>query len=208
MPLNKYDSKELVSVPLPNGLNYVFATNVDSVARTALGHVVVPAVVPALSFQGGNSPKPKRARKLTADGWNSSYITSVAATVTAAKLAGYQISNTPRSRGLVPTSGARSVTVYVTVRGIKYAWNIPKETRDTITPAVLTTLGVEIATAADLSTLVWGATLPRPAKAQFFNPTGPGGGDVLSTFVGQAEENSLPDGWRLVRPRIMFPGDS
>ena len=207
MPLNKYDNKTLVSVPLDNGLQYVFATNVDAVARTALGHVVVPAVVPARAFQGGNSPKPRRARRLTADGWNSSFITSVAATVTAAKLAGYQVSNSSKKRGLVPASGARATTVYVTVRGIKYAWNIPNETKDTITQAVLTTLGVNIATAADLPTLVWGASQPRPAKAKFFNPTGPGGGDVLSTFVGQAQEDNLPLGWRLIQPRIMFPGD-
>jgi hypothetical protein len=207
MPLNKYNTRDLVSVPLSNGLVYVFATNVDTDARTILGHTTVPATVPALAFQGGNSPKPKRARKLTADGWNSSFISSTPATVTAAKSAGWQISNSTKSRGLVPTSGARATTVYVTVRGIKYAWNMPNETRDTIKQAVLTTLGVEIATAADLPTLVWGATLPRPAKAQFFNALGPGGGDVLSTFVGQAEENNLPQGWRLIRPRITFPGD-
>lgn len=207
MPLNKYNNKELVSVPLSNGLNYVFATNVDAVARTALGHVPVTALVPALSFQGGNSPKPLRARKLTADGWNSSFITSVAATVTAAKTAGYQVSNSSKKRGLVPTSGARATTVYVTVRGIKYAWNIPNESITAITTATLTALGINIATAADLPTLVWGASLPRPAKAKFFNAAGPGGGDVLSTFVGQAQEDSLPNGWRLVQPRIMFPGD-
>lgn len=207
MPLNKYDNKVLVSVPLDNGLQYVFTTNVDSAARTALGHAVVPATVPALAFQGANSPKPRRARKLTADGWNSSFITSVATTVAAAKLAGYQVSGTPKKRGLVPTSGARSTTVYVVVRGIKYAWNMPNESITAITPATLTLLGIEIATATDLPTLVWGASLPRPAKAKFFNPTGPGGGDVLSTFVSQAKEDSLPQGWRLIKPRIMFPGD-
>lgn len=207
MPLNKYDNKDLVSVPLENGLIYVFATNVDSVARTALGHTPVPAVTPALAFQGGNSPKPKRARILTADGWNSSFITSVAATVATAKAAGWQVQKTTRKRGLVPTSGSRATTVYVTVRGIKYAWNMPKESIATITQASLTALGVNIATAADLNTLVWGASTPVPAKATFFNPAGPGGGDNLSTFVGQAEEDSLPTGWRLVRPRIMFPGD-
>lgn len=207
MPLNKYNTRDLVSVPLSNGLVYVFATNVDTDARTILGHTTVPAVVPALAFQGGNSPKPKRARKLTADGWNSSFISSTPSVVTAAKTGGWQISNPTKQRGLVPTSGARATTVYVTVRGIKYAWNLPNETRDTITQAVLTALGVEIATTADLPTLVWGATLPRPAKAQFFNPLGPAGGDVLSTFVGQAEENNLPQGWRLIRPRITFPGD-
>src|SRR6185503_12048711 len=128
MPLNKYDNKDLVSVPLSNGLIYVFATNVDAVARTTLGHTAVPAITPALAFQGGNSPKPRRARILTADGWNSSFISATAATITAAKTAGWQVSKREEQRGLVPASGARATTVYVTVRGIKYAWNMPNET--------------------------------------------------------------------------------
>lgn len=207
MPLNKYDNKVLVSVPLDNNLIYVFATNVDSVARTTLGHTPVPATTPALAFQGGNSPKPRRARILTADGWNSSFIAATPAVIAAAKAAGWQVQKSTKRRGLVPTSGTRATTVYVTVRGIKYAWNIPNETIATITQATLTALGVEIATAADLPTLVWGASTPVPAKATFFSAAGPGGGDNLSTFVSQAQEDSLPTGWRLVSPRIMFPGD-
>ncbi|MEG4915746.1 hypothetical protein [Microcoleus sp. B7-D4] len=207
MPLNKYDNRTLVSVPLSNGLIYVFPTNVDTVARTALGHTVVPATVPASAFQGGDSPKPRRARILTADGWNSSFVASTPATIAAAKTAGYQISKHEKRQGRVPTSGSRATTVYVTVRGIKYAWNIPNETITTITQATLTALGIEIATAADEATLVWGASIPKPAKATFFSAAGPSGGDNLSTFVGQAQEDTLPTGWRLKSPRIMFPGD-
>jgi len=207
MPLNKYDNKVLVSVPLENGLTYVFQTNVDTEARTALGHVVVPAVVPALAFQGGNSPKPLRAKRLTADGWNSSFITSVPATIATARAAGWQIERYSKRRGLVPAAGTRATTVYVTVRGIKYAWNMPNESIATITQASLTGLGIEIATPADLPTLVWGASIPSPAKATFFSAAGPGNGDRLSTFVGQTQEDSLPTGWRIIRPRITFPGD-
>ena len=207
MPLNKYDTKVAVSVPMSNGLIYAFNTNVDTIARTALGHTALPATVPPLAFQGGNSPKPKRARILTADGWNSSFVTSVAATQTTLKAAGWQIGKDPKKRGIITGTSARAVTVYVTVRGIKYAWNMPRETATTITAATMTALGINIATAADIPTLVWGASLPRPAKVQFFNPTGPGNGDILSTFVGQAQEDSLPAGWKLKAPRIMFPGD-
>ena len=67
MPLNKYDVKDEVSVTMDNGLIYVFETNVDQVERTNLGHVVVPAIVPALAFKGGNSPKPRRAKRRTAE---------------------------------------------------------------------------------------------------------------------------------------------
>lgn len=84
---------------------------------------------------------------------------------------------------------------------------MPTETIATITQATLTALGIQLATAADIPTLVWGASLPRPAKATFFSAAGPGGGDNLSTFVGQAQEDTLPTGWRLISPRIMFPGD-
>jgi hypothetical protein len=207
MPLNKYDTKDLVSVPLENGLIYVFATNVDAVARTTLGHTAIGAVVPPLAFQGGDSPKPRRARKLTADGWNSSFIAATAAVVAAAKAAGYQVSKSEKKRGRVPAAGARATTVYVTVRGVKYAWNIPNESLATMTQATATALGINVATAADEPTLVWGASIPKPAVATFYNAAGPGGGDVLSTFVEQAKEDTLPVGWRLKEPRIMFPGD-
>jgi hypothetical protein len=208
VPLNKYDNRTLVSVPLSNGLLYVFSTNVDAVARTALGHTVVPATVPALAFQGGDSPKPRRAKRLTADGWNSSFISATPAVIAAAKTAGYQVSKMEKRRGRVPASGARATTVYVLIRGIKYAWNLPNESIATITQATLTALGIEIATAADEATLVWGASLPKPATATFFSAAGPGGGDQLSTFVAQTKEDTLPTGWRIKTPRIMFPGDA
>jgi hypothetical protein len=207
MPLNKYDTKDLVSVLLGNGLVYVFSTNVDAPARTVLGHTAITGIVPALAFQGGDSPKPRRAKRLTADGWNSSFISETPAVIAAAKAAGYQVSRAGKRRGRVPTSGSRATTVYVTIRGIKYAWNLANESLATITQATLTTLGINIATAADENTLVWGASIPKPATVTFFSPVGPGGGDQLSTFVEQSKEDTLPTGWRIKSPRIMFPGD-
>ena len=207
MPNNKYDSKALVSVPIGNTMVYVFGTNVDAIARTALGHVPVTAAVPAFAFQGGNSPKPRRAKLLTADGWNSSFVTNVDATLTTLRTTGWQVGRPPLRRAIISGTTARAVTVYVLVRGIKYAWNMPSETRVKITDATLTALGINIATAADIPTLVWGATLPRPAKAQTFITGGTQGGDLLSTFVGQAVEDALPANWKLKAPRIMFPGD-
>ena len=207
MPLNKYDNKDLVSVPLANGLIYVFQTNVDASARTALGHVAVPDTVPALAFQGGESPKPRRAKRLTADGWNSSFIAETPAVITAARASGYQVSKAGKRRGRVPSAGSRATTVYVNVRGIKYAWNIPNESLATMTQATATALGISIATAADEATLVFGASIPKPAVATFFSAAGPGGGDQLSTFIDQSKEDTLPTGWRIKKPRIMFPGD-
>ncbi len=207
MPNNKYDGKALVSVPMGASMVCVFETNVDSVARTALGHIPVLTAVPAFAFQGANSPKPTRAKILTADGWNSSFVTAVATTQAALKEVGWQIGRAPQRRAIISGTTARAVTVYVTIRGIKYAWNMPSETRVKITDATLTALGINIATAADIPTLVWGATFPKPAKAQTFITGGTQGGDLLSTFVGQAVEDNLPANWKLKSPRIMFPGD-
>ena len=207
MPDNKYQTRDAVSVPLATGLIYVFSTNVDTEERNNLGQTALPAVAPALAFMGGNSPKPRRASRRTVDGWNSSFCSATPAILTALKTAGWRVSKTPKSRGIITGTTARAVTVYVTVRGIKYAWNMPQETRVKITAATMTALGIQVATAADIPTLVWGASLPRPAKAQFFLAAGPGNGDTLSTFVGQAQEDSLPAGWKLKSPRLMFPGD-
>lgn len=207
MPNNKYDKKDLVVVPVGASMSYVFETNVDTVARTALGHIPVLTTVPAFAFQGANSPKPPRAKILTADGWNSSFVTSVVTTQANLKTAGWQIGRAPKRRAIITGTTARAVTVYVTVRGIKYAWNMPSETRVKITDTTLTALGINIATAADIPTLVWGASLPRPAKAQSFLTGGTQGGDLISTFVGQAVEDNLPANWKLKSPRIMFAGD-
>lgn len=209
MPNNKYNPKEEVFVPLPNGLNYVFQTNVDAVARTALGHTALPTPVPALSFSGGNSPKPRKARILTADGWNSSFMAETPALIATLKTGGWQIQRPSKTQGIITGSAARAVTVYVTVRGIKYAWNMASETRAALTDATLTALGINVATTADIPTLVWGASLPRPAKVEFKRTTAPLGGtsDTLSTFVGQAQEDNLPAGFKIKKPRLMFPGD-
>jgi hypothetical protein len=77
-----------------------------------------------------------------------------------------------------------------------------------MTQATATALGIEIATAADEATLVFGCSTPRPAVVTFFNAAGPDGGDQLTTFVSQAKEDSLPTGWRIVKPRIMFDTDT
>lgn len=210
MPNNKYQNRDEVAVAMENGLIYVFETNVDTTERVALGHTAIAGTVPDLAFKGGNSPKPRRARRLTADGWNSSFCAESPATViTALKTAGWQVGRTPKKRGIITGATARAVTVYVTVRGIKFAWNLPAETRASITDATMTALGIEVATAADVSTLVWGASLPRPAKVQFKRTTTPlgGGSDILTTYCGQAQEDNLPAGWKIIQPRLKFPGD-
>lgn len=212
MPNNKYQNKDEVSVAMENGLIYVFETNVDTEERVALGHVPIAGTVPDNAFKGGNDPKPRRAKRLTADGWNSSFCAESPATViTALKAAGWQVGRPQANRGIITGATARAVTVYVLVRGIKFAWNMPAETRASIIASgtTLEALGIQVATAADVSTLVWGASLPRPAKVQFKRTTTPlgGGSDIITTYCGQAQEDNLPDGWKIIKPRLKFPGD-
>lgn len=209
--LNKYNRREPVTVTLAAGVIYAFETNVDTEERANLGHVAVTGAYPAGSFIGANSPKPRRARRLSATGWNSSFVAEVPATITALKAAGWQVSRPPKKRAIIPITmvSARVVTVFVTIAGIKYAWNMPRETYTKITPAILTLLGVDTATQADQATLVWGSSIPKPARAQFILTAGGtgtpiDGQDILSTFVTPSIEDSLPAGWKVVKPRVVF----
>ena len=209
--LNKYNKRDPVTVTLGPGVVYAFETNVDTEERVSLGHTAVTGAYPPGSFLGANSPKPRRARRLSSTGWNSSFCAEVPATIAALKANGWQVSRPPKKRAIVPATlaSARVVTVFVQIAGIKYTWNMPRETFTKITPAVLTSLGVEIATNADVDTLVWGSRIPKPARAQFIvtasgTPAPIDGQDVLTTFVTPSIEDSLPAGWKIVKPKILF----
>lgn len=210
--LNKYNKRDPVTVPIAPGVIYAFETNVDTEERVGLGHTPITGAYPPGAFIGANSPKPRRARRLTATGWNSSFCAETPAVITALKAAGWQVGRPPKKRAVIPATlaSARVTTVFVQIAGIKYAWNMPRETFTKITQATLTLLGVETATNADTNTLVWGASIPKPARAQFILTTGGTGGtaidgqDILSTFVTPSIEDSLPAGWKIVKPRIVF----
>lgn len=209
--LNKYNRRDPVTVTLGPGVIYAFETNVDTNERVALGHTAITGAYPAGSFIGANSPKPRRARRLSATGWNSSFVAEDPTTITALKADGWQVSRLPKRRAIVPATmvSARVTTVFVQIAGIKYAWNMPRETFTKITAAVLTSLGVEVATQADTNTLVWGAGIPKPARAQFIVTAGGtgtpiDGQDILSTFVTPSIEDSLPAGWKIIKPRVVF----
>jgi hypothetical protein len=208
---NKYNKRDPVTVSLGPGMIYAFETNVDTDERAALGHVAVTGNYPAGAYIGANSPKPRRARRLSATGWNESFCAETPAILTALKAAGWQISKRPKRRAIIPATlaSARVTTVFVQIAGIKYAWNIPRETFVKIGQATLTALGVETATAADTNTLVWGATIPKPARVQFILAAGGAGTpidgqDILSTFCTPSIEDSLPAGWKVITPRVVF----
>ena len=210
--LNKYNRRDPVTVTLAPGVIYAFETNVDTDERITLGHTPITGAYPPGSFIGANSPKPRRARRLGATGWNSSFVNESPATIATLKTNGWQVSRLPKKRAIIPSTmmSSRAITVFVTIAGIKYAWNMPRETYTKITPATLTLLGVENATQADVATLVWGSSIPKPARAQFVltSVSGPGtpidGQDLLSTYVTPWIEDSLPAGWKVIKPRVVF----
>jgi hypothetical protein len=88
-------------------------------------------------------------------------------------------------------------TVYVTFRGIKYAWQIPKVTNTNLPSGTLDALGVKFATPGDFDELCFGANAPKPPKATITIGSGEGPAQTsktLSTFYDPSVAN-LPEGW-------------
>ena len=216
---SKYEKKELVYVPIKiatttegveaGGVNYAFFTNIPTASRTALGQVAIatPANPPLGTVLASNFPKPRRASKRTALRFTSSFCS--AALITQLKIAGWRV-NKPRvtkpplhTDELRPKSFIR--TAYVTFRGIKYAWQLPKVTITNVTDAVLGQLGVKFATPGDFDELCFGANAPKPPKASVTIGEGDGASATskdLSTFYDPSISN-LPEGWTEAKAPII-----
>src|SRR4028119_2470827 len=207
----KYDKKDLVYVPIKiatttdgveaGGVNYAFYTNVPQAAKTALGQVPIttPANPPLGTVLASNFPKPRRASRREALRFTSSFCS--AALLTQLKIAGWRITKPRVTKPPLHTPTLRPnsfiQTAYVTVRGIKYAWQLPKVTITNVTEAVLTTLGVKLATPGDFDELCFGANAPKPPKASVTIGEGDGAtatSKTLSTFYDPSIAN-LPTGW-------------
>jgi hypothetical protein len=218
---SKYEKKELVYVPIKiatttegveaGGVNYAFFTNIPTASRTALGQVAIatPANPPLGTVLASNFPKPRRASRRNALRFTSSFCS--AALITQLKIAGWRV-NKPRvtkpplhTPELRPKSFIR--TAYVTFRGIKYAWQLPKVTITNVTEAVLGQLGVKFATPGDFDELCFGGNAPKPPKAGVTIGSGEGADATskdLSTFYDPSISN-LPDGWTETKaPVIAF----
>jgi hypothetical protein len=204
----KYGKKDLVYVPIKiatttdgveaGGVNYAFFTNIPSTARTALGQVAIttPQSPPLGTVLASNFPKPRRASKRDTLRYTSSFCS--AALLTQLKVAGWRI-NKPRVTkpplhipSLRPNSFIQ--TAYVTFRGIKYAWQLPKVTITNVTEGILTQLGVKFATPGDFDELCFGANAPKPPKASVTIADGSDGSKTLSTFYDPST-TTLPTGW-------------
>ena len=183
-----YDSKRLVSVVpfLGAPLSYGFKTNIDAAQSAQLGQNEIPGDVPAGTVVGANSPKPARASRRFATGTVSSFIDVNA--ITTAKSQGWRVGKAKIRRG---GSTIRTISVYVTILGIKYAWNIPRRIYDTY-QADLTQMGVRVATNDDAD-LVWGAETPKPPRVYQTVLVG----DESNTISTFADPNAqLANGWK------------
>lgn len=191
MPTQIYGSRTLVYVTPFSGstTKYGFLTNVDSAAQTALGHTAVTGNYPTGLVIGANAPKPPRAKKRFATGWESSFVST--GSVTTAKAAGWKV-----SAGKVRTgaSSAKAKTVKVTFQGNELAWKMPNYLYTKIS-ADLAALGIQDAASTDLD-LVFGARYPiLPRVAKFDDATG----NRYSTFCDPDALDNLPTGWTTVR---------
>jgi len=208
---SKYKEKELVYVPIKiatttegveaGGVNYAFYTNIPTGDRTTLGQVAIttPANPPLGTVLASNFPKPRRASQRQALRYTSSFCS--AALLTQLKVAGWRIIKPRVTKPplhipeLRPNSFIQ--TVYVTFRGIKYAWQMPKVTITNVTQAVIDGLGIKLATPGDFDELCFGTNSPKPPKASV--TIGSGTGDdatakTLSTFYDPST-TTLPTGW-------------
>lgn len=190
----RYDNRILVHVkPIATGtIRYGFQTSIEDRYRTELGHVLIREgdAYPQGLVIGANAPKPPRASKKVASGTKSSYCSFDR--IRAARAAGWQIGRT-RSRTARRT--ARSAVYYLTVRGVKYAWNLPTSTATRMSNA-LSQLGIRQATANDVD-LVYGSSFPKPPRVS----VEVGSGDsinIYSTFCDPSRLDSLPSGYTVI----------
>ena len=139
---------------------------------------------------GANAPKPPRASKTfdtNPPGSESTFCSNAITILTNARADGWRI--TPGKPFRKPISTTRSKTVYVTLNGIKYAWQFSR------IPASLTgvdtsALGIQDASATE-SGLVFGASFPKPPKVKKeVNDTDDPTVDSFSTFCDPSRLDS------------------
>lgn len=203
MPLN-YGEQEWVSVPY-RGKLYVYKTNIPAAVYNDLGITRFnPSQANPNAFYRANSPKPPSFRKKTATGWNSSFVDS-SKIPTLLRQGWVKAKNEKVNKRIHLATNSRSliVTVYVQINNIKYAWNMNKSLYNKLGASVRETLGIEDATPDDIYELVFGATVPKPAKV-ITQVTSGDSIDTLSTFVAKTKEDNLPVDWMIVEPRVEF----
>lgn len=195
--MGRYAKKRLAYVTpfLGSQLKYGFKTNVDSTVGSEAGHRVVETVVPTGLVIGANAPKPARGTRVKViAGVVNTDSTFVDANKRNTLPSGWSVQR-PKVRRGRPTQ--KTVIAYVTIRGVNYAWNLPKTTQ-VYMKNDLGSLGIKIATGNDKD-LAFGSDYPKPPKVGKIYSGGSGGIDNISTFCDPSALDRLPTGWAPLR---------
>jgi len=196
----------IVSVVL-GVFNYGFRTTCRQTTSTTLGHVnaITNGVLNTGTILGCNSPKPGRASKAGTggtNGENSFYKFSERANLLQNNW-DLTLPNYSAQRISTPQSKLVKVGLQAGNLVIKFGWRMDIEQYNVIADA-RAGLGIEDVGENDLATTCFGINKPRPKRVRKYLVVS-GAGDsrqgVTTTFVDQAKENSLPDGWALVGQR-------
>lgn len=189
----------LKHIVMQANLKYVFNSKLRSTLYDNFGQLPVDADFSvAGAILGANSPQPSRASKRNAPpiGYEGSFCAE--ANIVALRRQGYRIS---RGKTRVPTLSALSNSVYVTINGVKYAWqmSLPSAEQGSV-GEIVQQLGISVADPdADASDLVWGADFPKPARANIQRVDGNGNITAsFSTFCDDAkvgDEALVTAGW-------------
>jgi hypothetical protein len=151
------------------GIRYAFrrSKTVSDADGTTLGHQAMTGADPVANLiMASQNPKPSRASRKRATGFTSSFVSASA--IVSAGNAGWSISPPKRDGGRARLTQF-TIVVYVTLNGIKYAWNIRKTLYAKIKGS-LESLGVKVAKSND--DLVFGATFPKPPQVQIHTVQG------------------------------------
>jgi len=165
-------------------LKYCFKSRLDSSKRPDFGQeVILPTITSVAGFiLGANRPKPARASKKIASGYEGSYCSH--SKIKELLAAGYSV--TPAVASRKGRSTLLTKSSYITINGVKYAWNrsttVEKEPQEY--PA---NCDIKAPTKDD-GDLVWGATFPKPAKVKYIDP---GTGNSFGSFCDPLKVDSL-----------------
>lgn len=166
---NVYADRIRFYVPLKAGnktYNYVYDSPCDASQLAKLGAKPVGVENLTNVIYKANLPRPARGK--TEDGVNS-YVASGTTLPKGCKVTkpargfavGANIENfDPSKAGL-----KGSIAVYVEVAGIKWAWRMPNYQMSALAAEDLTALGIKIPQKSDNNELVFGASVPYPARA-------------------------------------------
>lgn len=178
----------------PENVKYGFFTNIPASYGTVLGHTPIAetqyADPPQGLVIGCSFPKPRRASKRDTNRYVSSFVAKTK--IDDARKAGYRVTPSRARSRIILTASSLVESVYVTIRGIKYGWNIPKVTETNA--GSLAALGVVKATAGDRDELCFGANFPKPPRA---TKTVISGSDIktITTFYDPSKTDAT--GWTL-----------